>query len=276
MKLYTKPGACSTAVHISLRWSGLAFEVEILDATTMKAPAYLALNPAGAVPLLVDGDFVLNQNAAILGYIADQAPAAGLAGDGSARQRAEANRWLAFVNSDLHPAFKPLFMPANYIGDDSQYDPARPAARTRVRALSETAERQLGGQDRLAGFRSYADPYLHLTLRWAGRVGVDLGGLPQLAAFQARMDADPGVQAVLRAEGLAGAVGARLPTGQRGADGRRRRPSAPEAARACPLKGRRSPAARCRRIPRPWPWPAPGASPAAARATRRRPGSARP
>jgi len=203
MKLYTKPGACSTAVHISLRWSGLAFEVEILDATTMKAPAYLALNPAGAVPLLVDGDFVLNQNAAILGYIADQAPAAGLAGDGSARQRAEANRWLAFVNSDLHPAFKPLFMPGNYIGDDSQYDAVRAAARTRVRALFETAERQLGGQDWLAGFRSYADPYLHLTLRWAGRVGVDLGGLPQLAAFQARMDADPGVQAVLKAEGLA-------------------------------------------------------------------------
>ncbi len=203
MKLYTKPGACSTAVHISLRWSGAAFDFEALDATAMKAPPFLALNPAGAVPLLVDGDFVLNQNAAILGYIADHAPDAGLAGDGSARQRADANRWLAFVNSDLHPAFKPLFMPGNYIGDDAQFDAVRTAARKRVRALFETAERQLAGRDWLAGFRSYADPYLYLTLRWAERVGIDLADLPQLAAFRARMDADAGVQAVLKAEGLA-------------------------------------------------------------------------
>ena len=69
---------------------------------------YLAVNPTGQVPALRDGDLILTQNAAILGYIADTWPEAKLMGDGSARQRAEANRWLAFVNSDLHPAFKPM------------------------------------------------------------------------------------------------------------------------------------------------------------------------
>lgn len=202
MKLYSKPGACSTAIHIALQWTGAPFEVEILDATTMKAPAYLAINPAGAVPAMVDGDFVLTQNAAIMGYVADNRPQAGLAGDGSPRQRAEANRWLAFVNSDLHPAFKPMFAPARYTSDDKGQDAVKDAARTMVRGLMEAADRQLAGREWLAGFRSYADPYFYLTVRWADRTGVDMAGLDNIAAFKARMEADAGVQAALKAEGL--------------------------------------------------------------------------
>lgn len=203
MKLYTKPGACSTADHIALQWTGGPFEVEILDRAGLKSAAYLAINPAGAVPALVDGDFVLVQNAAILGYIADTHPGAGLAGDGSPRQRAEAARWLAFVNSDLHPAFKPLFAPGNYLADESRADDVRDAARKQVRKLMEAADRRLDGRDWLAGFRSFADPYFYITLRWAGSTGVDLSGLANIAAFKARMDADPGVRAALAAEGLA-------------------------------------------------------------------------
>ena len=203
MKLYTKPGACSTAVHIDLCWTGQPFEVQVVDAETMKAADFRALNPSGAVPVLVDGDFVLTQNAAIVGYIADRFPQAGLAGDGSPRQRAEAARWLAFVNSDLHPAFKPLFGPGNYIADPAQHDAVKAAARTRVRGLFESADRQLQGRQWLAGFRSYADPYLYITLHWARRAGIDLSGLEQLAAFAARMNADAGVQRALKAEGLA-------------------------------------------------------------------------
>ncbi|MBU8975310.1 MULTISPECIES: glutathione S-transferase N-terminal domain-containing protein [unclassified Lysobacter] len=203
MKLYTKPGACSTADHIALQWTGQPFALEILDKETMKAPAYLAINPSGAVPAIVDGDFVLTQNAAIMGYIADTFPEAGLAGDGSPRQRGEAARWLAFVNSDIHPAFKPLFGPAAFIADEAQHDAVRDAARKRVRGLFESADRQLAGKQWIAGFRSYADPYLYITLRWADGLGIDLSGLANLASFKARMEADPGVQKALKIEGLA-------------------------------------------------------------------------
>lgn len=202
MKLYSKPGACSTADHIALQWTGQPFEVELLDKDTLKAPAYLAINPAGSVPTIVDGSFVLTQNAAIMGYIADSYPQAGLGGDGSPQQRAEANRWLAFVNSDVHPAFSPLFAPAKFITDDSQYDAIRDAARKRLRGLFETANRQLADKPWLAGFRSYADAYFYITLRWAAGAKVDLAGLDNLAAFKTRMEADTGVQAALKAEGL--------------------------------------------------------------------------
>ena len=202
MKLYTKPGACSTADHIALQWTGGPFEVEILTREAMKAPAFLAINPAGAVPAVVDGDFVLTQNAAIMGYIADTFPAARLSGDGSARQRAEAARWLAFANSDVHPAFLPLFNPGGFHADEGQHGAIKAAARKRLRGVFERADAQLAGRQWLAGFRSFADPYLYVTLRWARGLGIDLSGLDNLAAFKARMEADEGVRAVLAAEGL--------------------------------------------------------------------------
>ena len=203
MKLYSKPGACSTAIHIDLCWTGQPFEVQVMDAEAMRAAAFRSLNPAGSVPVLVDGDFVLTQNAAIAGYIADRFPESGLAGDGSARQRAEAARWLSFVNSDLHPAFKPIFGPAGFIADPAQHDALRAAARARTRRLFETADKVLQDRPWLAGFRSFADPYFYITLLWAGRTGVDLTGLDAVAAFAGRMAADPGVQRALQAEGLA-------------------------------------------------------------------------
>ena len=203
MKLYTKPGACSTADHIALQWTGQPFEFEVMTKDSMRSPEYLAINPTGAVPAVVDGDFTLTQNAAIMGYIADSYPEAGLAGDGSARQRAEAGRWLAFVNSDLHPAFKPIFGPGAFTTDEAGHDSVKAAARKRVRSLFEAADKRLANHAWLAGFRSYADPYLYITLRWAEALGLDLGDLTHLAAFRQRMEADRGVQAVLQAEGLA-------------------------------------------------------------------------
>jgi len=207
MKLYTKPGACSTADHIALQWSGRPFDVQVMDAKSMKDPAYLAINPTGAVPAITDvaadgGQFVLTQNAAIMGYIADSAPEAGLAGDGSAQQRALATKWLAFCNSDLHPSFSPLFGPGAFSEDASDHDAIKAAARKRIRKNFEIADAALQGKQWLAGFRSVADPYLYVTLRWADAMKIDVSDLANVVAFKQRMDADPGVQAALKAEGL--------------------------------------------------------------------------
>lgn len=202
MKLYSKPGACSTADHIALQWTGQPFEVEVMTPEALKSPAYLQVNPSGAVPSLLDGDFKLTQNAAIMGYIADSYPAARLGGDGSPQQRAEATRWLAFTNSDLHQAFVPLFNPGAFHADASQHGAIKEAARKRVRGLFERADQQLEGKQWLAGFRSFADPYFYITLRWADAMGIDVGDLGNLVAFKQRMESDAGVRAALKAEGL--------------------------------------------------------------------------
>lgn len=202
MKLYTRPGACSTADHIALHWAGGPFEARVMDARDLRSDWYRAINPSGSVPALEDGDFLLTQNAAILGYIADRFPDAGLGGDGSARERAEVARWLAFVGSDLHPAFLPLFHPERFIADPAQHGALKRTARARLRGLFENADRRLADREWLAGFRSVADPYFYIMLRWAGSQGVTLSDLPRLAEFRQRMERDEGVRAALDAEGL--------------------------------------------------------------------------
>lgn len=202
MKLYTKPGACSMADHIVLRWIGKPFDVQVMDATSMKTPEFLKLNPAGAAPVLEVDGWVLTQNVAILNFLADSFPESGLGGDGTPKSRAEVNRWLAFLNADLHGAFHPIFGATRYLGDDAMIEKSKDNARTKLRTLFERAEAQLAGKDWLTGSRSIADPYLFVTLRWAKATQVDLSGLDNLEAFFKRMHADAGVAAAMEAEGL--------------------------------------------------------------------------
>lgn len=200
--LYTKPGACSLADHIVLRWIGAPFDLRVMDSTQMKEAGFRALNPAGSVPVYQEGDWVLTQNAAILGYLADAHPAAALGGDGTPRGRAEVNRWLALLNADLHPAFHPLFGSTQYLEDADVVDRTRQHAMRRIRELYEGLDAQLAGREYLVGARSIADPYLFVTLQWAKRLKLDLGGLGNLHAFDARMLADAGVREAMEAEGL--------------------------------------------------------------------------
>lgn len=202
MKLYTKPGACSLADHITLRWIGQPFEVQVMDAAGMKTAEYLKLNPAGAVPVLEVDGWALTQNAAILNFLADSFPESGLGGDGTLRSRAEINRWLAFLNADVHPAFHPIFGSTRYLGDESLIELSKNNARQKLRGLFERLDAQLQGKDWLTGTRSIADPYLFVTLRWARSTQVDLSGLDNLERFFVRMRSDDGVAAAMQAEGL--------------------------------------------------------------------------
>jgi len=202
MKLYTKPGACSMSDHIALRWIGKPFDLQVMDADGMKTAEYLKLNPAGAVPVLEVDGWVLTQNAAILNYLADSFPESGLGGDGTPKSRAEINRWLAFLNADLHGTFHPIFGSTRYLGDEAMIEKSKDNARTKLRGLFERLDAQLAGRDWLAGTRSIADPYLFVTLRWAKGTQVDLTGLDNLERFFVRMHTDPGVAAAMAAEGI--------------------------------------------------------------------------
>ncbi len=201
MKLYYSPGACSLADHIALEWIGKPYEAERLSKDQRKSPDYLKINPAGAVPALQDGDWVLTQNAAILNYLADTFPESGLGGDGTPRSRAEVNKWLSFANSDIHPAFHPLFGLSAYLGGEGE-EKTKDAAKKKLRGLFERADEQLAGKDWLTGSRSIADPYLFVVARWAKATGVDLSGLDNLERFVSNMASDAGVRRVLEEEGL--------------------------------------------------------------------------
>lgn len=201
MKLYSSPGACSLADHIALRWIWQPFDLQVVSREQRKTPEFLALNPAGAVPVFEQGGWVLTQNAAILNYLADVFPQAKLGGDGTPRSRAEVNRWLSFLNADVHPTFHPFFGSTAYLGEEGAAK-TKEASAKKLRGYFERLDAQLAGRDWLTGQRSIADPYLYVVLRWAKAVGIDLSGLGNLDAFTQRMAADDGVREALRAEGL--------------------------------------------------------------------------
>ncbi len=201
MKLHYSPGACALADHIVLEWIGEPYETQGYDRKDLKSPGYLRLNPNGQVPVLEDRGWTLTQNVAILNYLVDTHPEARLGGDGSPRDRAEVNRWLGFVNADMHPLFKPLFGYSNYLGEAATAK-VRKHSEASLRKLFAIADEALADRGWIAGARSIADPYLFVVLRWAQKVGVDLSGLDNLKRFFARMLNDAAVQKVLDEEGI--------------------------------------------------------------------------
>ncbi len=202
MKLYSFAGSCALGTHIVLEWIGEPYEVKMVQKADLTKPEMLSLNPNHQVPILDDGGWVLVENAAILNYLADKFPQTKLGGDGTPRGRAEVNRWLAMLNSDVHPAFKPLFGATDYLDDKVAIEKTHANARKVLRRYFEELDAQLGKHDWLAGTRSIADPYLFVTLRWAKGTKVDLSGLDNLTRFEQRMRADTCVQNALRTQGL--------------------------------------------------------------------------
>ena len=94
-----------------------------------------------------------------------------LLGDGSLSGRAEVMQWLGFLNSDVHPAFKPIFAPSRFLPDPSLAGSVADTARGHVRTYLGRIDKRLEGREWLTDERSVADAYLFVLLRWAVRGG---------------------------------------------------------------------------------------------------------
>jgi glutathione S-transferase len=102
---YTNPQSRGRIVRWMLEEVGQPYRTELLDyATTMKAPAYLAINPMGKVPALRHGDTVVTETAAICAYLAEVFPEAGLAPPPADRLRGPYYRWLFFAAGPIEAA----------------------------------------------------------------------------------------------------------------------------------------------------------------------------
>jgi glutathione S-transferase len=102
---YTNPKSRGRITRWMLEEIGQPYTVETLDyATTMKAPAYLAINPMGKVPALRHGETVVTETSAICVYLADAFPQAGLAPPPGDRLRAPYYRWLFFTAGPVEAA----------------------------------------------------------------------------------------------------------------------------------------------------------------------------
>jgi len=103
--LYTNPMSRGRIARWMLEEVGVPYKLEVLDyATTMKAPAYLAINPMGKVPALRHGETIVTESAAICAYLADAFPQANLAPPPGDRRRGLYYRWLFFAAGPVEAA----------------------------------------------------------------------------------------------------------------------------------------------------------------------------
>lgn len=200
MKLYYTPGACSLAPHIVLCESGLPYILERVDLrnkTIADGRDFLAINPLGYVPVLeLNNGEMLTEVTAILFYLADRVPNAGLVPPAGEVARYRLLAWLNFIGSELHKNFSPLF------GKDT---PAEYKAQVSARLATRFAhvDGVLAYSPYLAdGVFTIADAYLFVVSNWAAIVGFDLAPYPHLLAFRERVAARPSVQRAMQEEGL--------------------------------------------------------------------------
>jgi glutathione S-transferase len=122
LTLYHNPQSRSTTVHYMLHELGEPFEIVPIDlkAGEHKKPEFLKINPMGKIPVLRDGDVIVTEAPAILTYLADTYPKAGLAPAIDAPERAAYLRWLFFYGSVFEPACVDMAMkretPASFAG----------------------------------------------------------------------------------------------------------------------------------------------------------------
>ncbi len=203
MKLYCMPGACSLADHIVLQWIGAPHQIEVVPRDQLHGD-FLKVNPAGAVPaLLLDDGSLVTQNIAILDYLAQLKPEAKLFGEGSAVARAQVLRWTAFLNSDVHKNFSPLFGAPRFVDGEAAQASLKAKAIERLQGQFAILDQQIGSGTWLVdNHRSVADPYLYVLLRWARGMKLDLTAHTNLNRFFDHMGTDAGVKAALAAENL--------------------------------------------------------------------------
>jgi glutathione S-transferase len=200
MDVYYSPLACSISTRITVYEADAEEKVRLnrVDTKTQTTEGgvdYRTINAKGLVPSLRTGDGeVLTENAAVLQYLADAFPDAGLAPAAGTAERYRLQQWLSFVGSELHKAvFAPLL-------SSKSNDGAKAFAREGAKERLDFLNTHLTGREYLIDRFSVADAYLMAVLNWAPFVGVDLSTWPAITAYRDRVSARPSVARALREE----------------------------------------------------------------------------
>ena len=205
-KLYYAPGACSFVPHALLELAGAAFEPVMvkLHKGEQQSPEYLAMNPRGQVPVLVDGSDVVTQIVAIVLHLDQRLPEAHLLPK-AGLERTRVIETFVWMNNTVHPTFTHVFMPQKFT-DNAE-------AQAAVKAYNVAKYRELLGDIEamvakkttpwLTGANpGVLDAYALTFLRWGGFAGIDPTTFPQTWALAQAFAAVPAVARVVEREKL--------------------------------------------------------------------------
>jgi len=199
MDLYFSPLACSMATRIALYEAGAAANYLEIDPKTKvvlkDGSDFKEVNPLGMVPTLrTDDGLVLTENAAILQYVADRFPQAGIAAEPGI-DRSKLHQWLCFIGTELH---KGLFVP---VLDKKAPAEAKTYVLGRYLSRLDYLENYLKGRDYLLDHFSVADAYLVTVINWTmATPPIDLAKWPTLKAYYERLRTRPSIAKAIAEE----------------------------------------------------------------------------
>jgi glutathione S-transferase len=192
MKLYGFGPTRSLRALWGLRELGVDFEfipVNLL-AGENRRPEFLALNPAGKVPVLVDGDLVIPESAAIVLYLADKYRDKGLMPE-SLKERAHVYRWVMFAMTELEQPLWRISKHTFIYPEDKRLPQDISLAREEFAAMASVLDRHMTGRQFVVGDHvTAADCVIAYLMDWANEEHL-LDGCPQLSAYRERMYARP-------------------------------------------------------------------------------------
>ncbi|PHV10830.1 glutathione S-transferase family protein [Chitinimonas sp. BJB300] len=209
IQLHFYPSTASMAPHIVLEELAVPFELIKIDKDNdgLNSPAYRALNPNGLIPVLVDGDTVLYETAAICLHLADTHLEADLAPRLGSTERAHFYKWLSWLSTTLQQTLIIYFYPERWANDGEAVAQIKQHAQRKVLTLLEQIDAQLArhGQDWLLGTEySLVDPYAMMLCRWTRNFeGPKARDYRHIGPWLQRVLARPAVQKVLATEQLA-------------------------------------------------------------------------
>lgn len=203
LTLYYSPGACSLASHIALEEAGADYALRRVDFKTgeQRSPGYLTVNPKGRVPALATPRGLLSETPAILAFVAQSFPEAGLAPLADPFAFAELQAFNSYLCATVHVAHAHKRRGHRWADDPAAIEAMRRKVPETMAACFALIERELlRGPWVMGEAYSIADPYLFTLAQWLEGDGIDPAGLPRVAEHRARMAERPAVQRALAQE----------------------------------------------------------------------------
>ncbi|MFT5589422.1 MAG: glutathione S-transferase [Bradyrhizobium sp.] len=207
IELYYAPGNANLAPHILLEELGIPHTLTLVDRDNAvhRGEAYRKLNPNGLIPVLIDGDLVLYETAAICLHLADTHPDAQLAPPLASAARAHCYKWLMHLTNTVQADMITYFYPERMVDDAAAASQVKAHAEARLARMFDLIDAELaaGGPYLLGAQFSIVDPYLFMLSRWSRLMARPARERVALGRYLAMMALRPSVQRAFAAEGIA-------------------------------------------------------------------------
>lgn len=205
--LHYYPGNASLTPHVLLEELGVPYTLALVDRkqNAQKSAAYLALNPAGRIPVLVDGELVVFETAAIVLHLLETRGGGALMPAVGTPERARFYQWLMYLTNTVQAEAHPFFYPAEHAQDEAGAAQVKARAEARWGEMFTLLDRELAGRGPwlLGETFSAIDVYLAMLVRWGRLMKSPPRDLPHVGALARAVAARPAWQRAMAQEGLA-------------------------------------------------------------------------